>query len=385
MIYSKNTNLFLKLLDSENSIYKFYGICGLIKLKHSGTNGYLDKLLVSNAKVDIFINNKKPQSTLGYATLILIRDLPEWLTNKPNETFYKETENIIQKAYNSELSKINATYKDTLFKLIADKYPSGFASIKKELDVDESLENKSIEDKIKISKLLDTLESKKRDIFIPALLEENNNTILINTIKSIKDNDNRNISAKLYKIIYSNKPLEIINPAIEKYALLLKKDSVLEIQRYLKNQTNEFLVVNCLNQISKYGNMDLSYEYLKLFLSPSYGEKINEVALKTIIDTTFNEDPNNTLKTILFIINKGGLLPAHYAINFLYEKNLTYYTVQILTRFRKYESDDMKKLSLKYIEHFKLVDGLDIVNKLLLDGNQDISQYASKVLSNLQQ
>lgn len=384
LLNSNQTSFFTRIIEDNNSIFKFYAFCGLLKSNQKLAIRYLDKLLLNQTPVKIVKNDKKEDSTLGGAILLLIKDFPEWLANKPSSSFYSDSSNIIYNVYKSDIISSNPYYKNTIFSLINEKYPDVKELLKKEITVYDDIKNLSIDEKINISRNISSLPEDKKEKVVMDLLKENNPIILLNTIKSIDESfKDIGISSQLYNIIITNITLDITIEAINKFALLRKRDSVLTIQGYMKTTKNEKILTECLNQITKYGNKDTSYEFLKLYLAAPYTPELNLLALKTIIATTFKEDPVNVMRTLLFIISKGETLPAIYAIEFHITNSINYNHMLILARFNRFESSDMKRLAIKYIDYFNVKDGIPIIENLVNDENVDISTKAKDLLEKL--
>lgn len=381
---SSQISLFIKVIEEKNPITKFYSFCALLNSNQKLAIHYLEQLLFDSTNVKIITDKKEEETTLGYCILLLIKESPEWLVNKQLLNFYTESSKIIYNLYKSDYYSSNSLYKDTLFLLINDKYPEVSQILKKESEIYDDIKNLSIEEKINISRNILTIPERKREKIIQNLLKENNATILLNTIEAINENiKNSEIIDQLYSIILKNITLNITIKAINKFGLLRKKDSIPLIQNYMRLTKNENILKECLKQIQTYGNKETSYEFLKLYLSTPYSPELNLLALETIVITTFKEDPVSVMRTMIFIINKGETLPALYAINFHIINNISYNSQPILVRLNRFENEEMKKLAIKYIDYFKLKEGLPILEQLVNDINLEISEKAKEILEKL--
>ncbi|HOF02324.1 MAG TPA: hypothetical protein PK385_12800 [Spirochaetota bacterium] len=380
---SSNSSAYIKAVGSINPVYQFYGFCGLMRINSKSAVSVFKNMILSESPVKLKKSEKITYSTIGKAITELLTISPSWLIGTTNETFYKETENFVYLAFNKAKERNDSDYKAAILKLSTLHYKNVVAKIHSEIDVDEDFAKKTPEDKLEISKILSTLPKDKRDKALIKLLRETDSQILTNALKSIKEDDSANLGESLQNIMNSSKSLEVKNLAIEKYALIRKKDSIPVIQSMSKKEKNASVLSNLLTQIGKYGSKENSYEFLKLFLSPQYSDDIKIESLKAIIKVTYDTSPNDMFKTMLFIINNVGGKPAIFAINFYIENNISYNSNQILNRLRKYENDEMKTLALKYINRFAIKDGADILEKLKTDANEAIRLEAAKLYEKL--
>ena len=381
---SNQISMFTRIIEDNNPVFKFYGFCGLLNSNQKLAIRYLEKLLLNQNPVKIVNNNKEENNTLSFAILLLIKSFPEWLTNKPIASFYNDSANIIYNVYKSDFTSSDPSYKNAILSLINEKYPDVAEVIKKEITVYDDISTLSMEEKINISTNISNLPDDKKEKIVLDLLKENNPVIILNTIKNIDENfKNFSIGEELYKIITKNITIDITIEGIKKFSLLRKNNSVLPIQAYMKTTRNEKILSECLNQIAKYGNKETSYEFLKLYLATPYTPELNLLALKTIIATTYKEDPVNVMRTLMFIINKGEILPAIYAIEFHITNNIGYNNQPILARLSRFENDEMKKLTIKYIEYFNVKEGIPLVEQLTNDPNEEISNKAKDLLLKL--
>ena len=380
---SSNSNNYFKAIGNINTVYQFYGFCGLMRVNSKTAVSVFKNMVLNEAPVKFRNSEKITYSTMNKTIIELLTVSPSWLIGTTNEAFYKETEEIVYSAYNKAKERNDPDYKAAILKLSASRYKNVIVKIQSEIDVDEDFAKKTLENKIEISKVLSTLPKDKRDKALIKLLKETDSQILSNALKSIKEDDNANLSEFLQNIMNSSKSVEIRNLAIEKYALLQKKDSIPVIQSILRKEKNETIISNLLTQVGKYGSKEKSYEFLKLFLSPQYSDDIKIESLKAIVMITYDTSPNDTFKTMMFIINNVGGKPAEYAINFYIENKIAYNSGQILNRLRKSESEEMKTLALKYINRFAVKDGIDILEKLKTDNNEAIRLEATKLYEKL--
>lgn len=380
---SSNSNNYFKAIGNINPVYQFYGFCGLMRVNSKTAVSVFKNMVLNEAPVKFRNSEKITYSTMNKTIIELLTVSPSWLIGTTNEAFYKETEEIVYSAYNKAKERNDSDYKAAILKLSASRYKNVIVKIQSEIDVDEDFAKKTLENKIEISKVLSTLPKDKRDKALTKLLKETDSQILSNALKSIKEDDNSNLSESLQNIMNSSKSVEIRNLAIEKYALLQKKDSVPVIQSILRKEKNETIISNLLTQVGKYGSKENSYEFLKLFLSPQYSDDIKIESLKAIVMITYDTSPNDTFKTMMFIINNVGGKPAEYAINFYIENKIAYNSGQILNRLRKFESEEMKTLALKYINRFAVKDGIDILEKLKTDNNETTRLEATKLYEKL--
>lgn len=380
---SSNSNNYLKAVGNINPVYQFYGFCGLMRVNSKTAVSVFKNMVLNETPVKFKKSEKITYSTMDKTIIELLTVSPSWLIGTTNEAFYKETEDFVYSAYIKAKDRNDSDYKTAILKLSASHYKSVIVKIHSEIDVDEDFAKKSLENKIEISKILSTLPKDKRDKAITKLLKETDAQLLSNALKSIKEDDNANLGESLLKIFNSSKSIEIKNLAIEKYALLLKRDSITAIQGIMRKEKNEAILSALLTQVGKYGSKENSYEFLKLFLSPQYSDDIKIESLKAIVEITYDSSPNDTLKTMQFIINNVGGKPANFAINFYIENKIAYNANQILNRLRKYENEEMKTLALKYINKFAVKDGIDILEKLKTDNNETIRLEATKVYEKL--
>ncbi|MBP5706219.1 MAG: hypothetical protein J6W76_02960, partial [Spirochaetales bacterium] len=86
-INNKDVTAFTDALNLPNPIYKFYGLCGLMRLQQKNVPMQLSNLLSNESAVVTERNGKRTDSTLAKATLMLITDLPKWLVGDQAATF----------------------------------------------------------------------------------------------------------------------------------------------------------------------------------------------------------------------------------------------------------------------------------------------------------
>ena len=391
LINSNNSITFTKLIRSNNPIKAFYGFCGFMKGNQKQAMKYLDELIISTKKVDIYVNNKQVKSILGYAILMLITDFPDNLTNKPIDDFYAMSEKSVEKAYKSQVIKLNAEYNKQLVKLITKKYPSIASKLSKTTTtttvsvVETDLSSKTLEEKVTISAGLASYKTDIKEKLILQLLNENDSRILANVLNSINAQDTSSVADALFKKLPSQTNSDTIVLIIKKYAVIMKNNSLPNIQEFMKsNLSSEKILFACLQEIYNYGDENY-YEFLKLFLDTRYSEDLNLLGLRTIIQTTYKSNPANVMKTILFIIRylESEKL-AYYSINFCMTNSIPEGAVSvILPRLQKKESVEMKKLAIDYIDKFSLKDGIPLIQELTLDEDVDIQEKAKALVLKL--
>jgi hypothetical protein len=392
LINSNNSITFSRLIESKNPVKAFYGFCGFMKGNQKQAMKYLDGLLISTKKVDIFVNNNKTNTTLGYAILLLIKTFPEHLTNPPIEDFYSLSEKAISKAYKSQIVKISEEYNKQLVQLISEKYPNITIQTTETTTTTtttaisyDNISSRTPAEKITISSTLADLSPSIKEKAILQLITENNETITKNILNSLNDKDTQTAAEAVFKILEKDNSYDTASIVIRKYSSILKANSITGIQEYMKNNlTNEKILLVCLQAIYDYGN-ESSYEFLKIFLEPRYTADFNLMGLRTIVQTTYKTNPASVLKTLMFAIRYLNVEQlAYYSIDFCMRNSISEGAVTVvLPRLSKKDTLEMRKLALDYIEHFKLKDGLTLIQELSSDSDPDIQQKAKDLLEKM--
>ncbi|OHD26818.1 MAG: hypothetical protein A2086_16345 [Spirochaetes bacterium GWD1_27_9] len=384
LINSNNSAVFSKLIESKNPISEFYGFVGFMKSNQKAGVKYLNNLLISTKKVNIYADGKKSESFLGYAILLLIKNFPEYLTNKPIDDFYSSTEKIIENSYKSQLIKNDEGYKNTITQLITEKYPSLSKTFALDVLNFDNLKSKTLEEKITLSTMLNSVPQDKREKILIDLLQERNDKITPNVLQVLNETDTANVANEVYQIILTTTSVDIVTNAVKKYSLILKTQSIPNIQTYMKPIINkDNLILVCLDQIYNYGTAS-SYEFLKLYLETNYSPQVNLMALKTIIQTTYKTYPTNVMKTFMFIIRYYDIEPVVvYTIRFFIQNSISESSDAVLSRLSKKESLEMKKVAIEYISHFNLKTGLPLIKELANDSDSNIKQKAMELAAKL--
>jgi len=405
VINSNNQTLFSQLIQQKDDpIKQFYGFAGFMKSNQKEAVKYLDRLLISSKKVELFIDGKEIESNLGYSILLLLKEFPENLTNAPIDEFYIITEDAVTKAYKSNISKSNSAFKDLITSLINENYPNINNAIalnnkdsaenknpdtkKDEKHIDSTIKQditgKSLEEKLNISRNMSSIPSDKREKIILAFLQEEELQILSNAINGITENDSKKVALSLSNIFKKRINTEITINSIKKYALILKSDSIDEIQTFMKPITdNEKIISVCLDQIYNYGN-STSYEFLKYYLETFFSTDINIQALKTISKTTYKSNPASVLRTMAFVVGyveKETVLV--YAVRYYITNSIQENSKLIIQRLEKKDNLTIKKLAIEYISHFKKKEAKSLLEDLVNDENPEISAQAKDLLPKL--
>ena len=382
-INSNNNALFSNVINQkENPIAQFYAFCGYMKGNQKKAIKYLDTLLLSQKKVNIIIDkkNKKINYELGFAFLKLIKEFPEQLISSPIKDFFLEIEDALLKAYKSPMVENNQEYKKELLALISNSTPNLSKVVLGDLLKGKSIKDMPFNDKIEFSYILPSLPSDERSRVIKIFLTENNKQILLNTLNSIDENDSSTAAELILRLFYKKKSIEVTQLAVEKYALILKKESLEQIENFMRVIKNKNVILICLEQIMRYGD-DTDYEFLKRYLMESYSEEINLAALKAIIETTYKHNTEDVLNTMSFILRKSKKEAlALYAVRFHMENSIKTNYGSVLYRLRQKESKDMKNIAIKYIDHFNLKSGISLLEELSNEPDIEIQEKANKLL-----
>lgn len=382
-IYSKDNSHFNSLVFQKDPVGQFYGFCGMLNSNENGALNALNKLLSSSTKVNIFLSkdNKKNFFPLGYAILLLIKDTPKELIINQNKNLYNDLDKALTSAYKSSLTKNNDDFKRELTSFISEKKPDLLESLVKETQTTKTAKEMSTNEKIESSFLLHSLSKEERKNTIRTFLDDQNDQIVVNTLKAINEDDSKEIGGYVLDLLNKNRSNDINKLAIEKYAAINKSSSLDKITEYLKSTNNSDVIASCLEQIKKYGN-DSYYELLKLFLGTRYNDNINTLALETIVKTTYKTRPNDVYNTMIYVLRKGNESLATSAINFYMDNNIQDNTGSILSRLKLRESEKMERLALDYISQFKAVNSGTLLRDLSINGSKDDIKSKAKELIN---
>ncbi len=386
VVNSNKSAVFSKMLNQKDPVLQFYGLAGFMKSNQKSALNFINDMLVSSKILTVYFAGKKIETTLGYAVLLLLKEMPEELTNKPIDDFYSLTEDKIYNAYNSSLFKNDPLYNQALTQLIGLKYTELSKKIYKETVSFDNLKSKSLEEKIKLSTMLSTAPIDKREKILTDLLQEKNDKISLNVLTNINETDSLAVSGEIYKILQTSVSSDVLKLAVKKYSLISKKSGIPSLELFLKSlsPSKDDLVLLCLEQIYNYGN-ESDYEFLKMFLETNYSQEINLYALKTMIQTTYAKNPSNVTKTFLYIIRYYGVESVvAYTIKFFIDNGISSYTDMIISRVSKQDSVPLKKVGIDYIERFKLKDYAKLLETFSNDIDPEIRERASKVLLKLQ-
>lgn len=382
---SKNTAYYSNIIMQKNNPEgQFYSFCGYLKSNPKASIKYLENLLLSTTNVDIFIdsNNKKRDYPLGFAVILLIKNFPKDLTDQPYANFYNDIENILRTAYNSNLSNKNNEYKKELLGLISEKNTALFKELFKDKVILKPAAEMTINEKIDTSAILSSMDEFQKKDYIENFLKEDNERLIFNTLTSITETDSKDIAEMILRLLYTKKSSEITKLLIEKYALLLKENSLYQIKSFMKVITDYQAITTCLEQIKKYGD-NSNYDFLKTYLLQRFPDDINLLALEAIVETTYKSKPEDVLNTMVFLLRKGKEVLAEYAIRF-HMKNKLYVNSQIiLPRLKLRESENMDKLALEYINYFNLKAGGSLLLELTKSNNEEIQKKANELIKNL--
>lgn len=372
------------ILQKDNPIGQFYSFCGYLKTNQKKAIKYLDNLLTSPTKVDIFLNehDKKLNYPLGFAVLMLIKDFPENLIGLPGMNFYNDIESTLFRVYNSNFTKSNSEYKKELLSIISEKDAKLFKEIFKDEFTLKPINEMTINDKIEYSVILNSLNPGERNELIINFLSEENERILFNTLNSITENDSREIAEIILKLFYTKKSSEITKLLVEKYALLLKKESLPQIKTFMSVITDYTVIKTCLEQINKYGD-DSYYDFLKTYLLQRFPDDINLLALEAIVATTYKTKPEDVLNTMVFLLRKGKEILASYAIQFHIKQKLRANSSIILSRLSLRESENMEKLAIEYIETFNLKSWGPLLIELTNSKYEEVRKKANELIEKM--
>ena len=382
-INSPDPNGYVQALNLPNPIYKFYGICGLIRLHHKMMSTQLANLLVNETGVTMVNNGAEQSGTLADATLRLVTDMPKWLVGQKYDGFYVEIAESLSMAFGSNYAANNKAYRNSLISLITQTNPTLLKELYAKLNIEEPYSSKTYDEKLALIRELDTCDAIKRKNSLTDLLQDKNGTLINGAINNIKETDDAEIAALLNPIMFNSAMGETIQlNAMEKYALILKADSIEEIQRFMKEKagSKQSILLKGIEMISLYSNKSISYDFLKIYLAANFGDKVNEAAIKAIVKTSIQEDRDNVLGTMAFVLNKSSYSAAKYVIEWVLESEQFLLFRPTMERFRRYENDEMKMLAIRYIQFQKAKSGIDIITTLSTDPNPNISSAASALL-----
>ncbi len=391
IIEAKNTNSYNKSLKDKKTEVRFYGFAGALKYAPNLATANLEPFLLSNSSVKMKYQQQDINTTLGYAVILLLKETPNTFLGDVDKSTFKNMEQKIEELYttyfaNSKNSAISNMYTNLMKEKFSDTYTKIATAISDNIYTDT--ENKTPEEKLVLSKSIETISEDKKDIVILALLKESNEQIVFNTLKNMGVSSSRAIADSIKKIFVTNsfsfsKDTKIL--AIQKYCSILKLDSISTIEEFMKTLlvSETSIVTACLQEIYNYGN-DSSYEFLKAYLELVYPVDINLLATKTIIKTTYSTKPLNVFKTLIFTIVYYQVLPVtEYSIRFYINNNVKTDSQLILERIHKKESDSLKTTGLDYIYHFKITNEIPFVESLLDDENVNVRNRANIVLEAL--
>jgi len=388
IIEAKDENSYTKFLKDKKNEIKFYGFAGALKYMPSIAIANLDSMLLSNSPVTLKYQQQDINTTLGYVTILLINETPNTFLGEIAQTTFKNMEEKIKELYLTNFSKntpLSAMYNSML--------KNKFKDIHKEFNQTYDLayvniSNKSLEEKLILSKSIETIPQEKKEEVISILLADSNEQVVFNVLKNMGEKYSKTIANKIKNIFVTNEFLfsqDIRILAIQKYCSILNNEAIHVIEDYMKTLTNFELPITaaCLQEIYNYGN-DSSYEFLKTYLELVFPTDINLLALKTIIKTTYSTKPLNVFKTLIFTIVYYPILSVtEYSIRFYISNNIKTDSRLILDRVYKKENNNMKIVGLDYISHFKLIDEIPFVESLLEDGNEAVRNKARSVLEKL--
>jgi hypothetical protein len=384
-IDSKNIAYYSNIvLQKDNPIGQFYSYCGYLKSNQKKSIKYLENLLLTPTKVDIYLNEheKKINYPLGFAILTLIKDFPQELAGLPVNSFYTDIESTLLRVYNSNFTKNNSEYKKELLTLISDKNPKLFKEIFKDEFVLKPINEMTINDKIESSVILNSLNPSERNELIINFLGEENERILFNTLNSITEEDTEEVAELILKLFYTKKSSEITKLLVEKYSLILKEKALPQIKNFMSVITDYTVVKTCLEQIKTYGDNSY-YDFLKTYLLQRFPDDINLLALDAIVETTYETKPDDVLNTMIFLLRKGKEILATYAIQFHIKQRLNTNSNIILSRLKLRESENMEKLAIEYIDTFSLRSGGFLLQELTNSNNEEIQRKANDLLKKL--
>ncbi|MBR6199729.1 MAG: hypothetical protein IKQ61_05645 [Spirochaetales bacterium] len=383
-INNKDVTAFTDALNLPNPIYKFYGLCGLMRLHQKNVPSQLSNLLSNESAVVTEQNGTRTDTTLAKATLTLITTLPKWLVGDQSSTFYTDITSSLTDAFGSQYAKNDTDFRNALSSLISAKNPALMKDIYAKLNIEEPYSSKSFDEKLAIIRELDSYDAMKRKNALQNLLAEKHGTLLNGSIAAINENDSPELAEQLDAVMFGKVGESVMLNALNKYVLLSGSKCIDEVQRFMKERAgqNQNLLLSSIAALSEYGTMEDSYDFLKIYLANSYGDAVNEAAIKAIVKTSYDTDPVGVRNTMQFVVNKSNVSAAQYVIQWsIDERNHGYFIKPILDRFRRYENTDMKKLALTFIEFYKCKSGKDIVETLAADSNAEIKETAAKLLT----
>jgi hypothetical protein len=383
-INSKNTGLFLRVINQNNNpASQFYAFCALMKNDQQKAKNNLEKILLNPTKVSIIIDkdNKKNDSYLGYAVLLLLKQAPNNLINVVDNNFFSSSQKVLQKAFQSKIVQNNNEFKTELsYYLKFDKASGSLSSDVAKLINSKQINQMTNDEKLLVSSNINGIPEGMKENIIKNIINDDNQEIIINLLKSINEDAGKNVAYAIQPLISGNYSYEITKLSLEKYCGILKGDSLQTIRDNIYNITSTDLIVFCLNQIEKYGGAD-NYEFLKNFLKITYPELVNIAALNAIVKTTYKEKPDDVLNTMSFVlrkIDKENL--AYIAIKFHIDNNILKNSASVLYRLNQKESLRIKMLGLDYMDKFNIAEGYSFLRELVGDEDQNISARAKKIL-----
>ena len=182
-INNKDVTAFTDALNLPNPIYKFYGLCGLMRLQQKNVPSQLSNLLSNESAVITEQNGTRTDTTLAKATLTLITMLPKWLVGDQSSTFYTDITSSLTDAFGSQYAKNDSDFRNALSSLISAKNPALMKEIYVKLNIEEPYSSKSFDEKIAIIRELDTYDEMKRKNALQNLLAEKHGTLLNGSLK----------------------------------------------------------------------------------------------------------------------------------------------------------------------------------------------------------
>lgn len=383
---SNQPNLLTAIKNSKDPIGQFYALVALLNSSPLTAVEHIESLLLSQQKVNIIIdkNNKIQNSTLGYATLLVINRQPDsLLKSKLKDDFFKQLSPALLTAYKSK-NKIDKNYKRELVYLIAQKSQNLLKEISKDIASTKPIEEMNEAEKIELSALLPALNKNEKEKIYNAFLNETNEQILSNTISSITENDSTLLSEKLLSIYNRTTSEDIKKIALDKYFLLaIKNRETGRLLSLMRNGTTNVIITG-LNKIKEIGD-DSFYDFLKLFLAPNYEDSVNILALRTILSTCYQtreQDVLRTLNYVLINIDKDPL--AIEAIKLSIENKISSNSSAVLYRLKRAESSNnksLKEIGMSYIETFNVTTAAQYLKELTADSDSEIRAKAENLLN----
>lgn len=387
LLNSNNSTLYARLINSSNDIEIFYGFYGFLINNQSYIieKNLIPKVLKKSSMSYNFYSksnsNIEKDKNLCYSILNLLSEKPPLIQNY-SDKFIKYLNESLYSIYESNTVFLsNSDKAEILYILLKNNMKNGELLLSNFLE-DDNIYKISKEKQLAVLRSFDTCNSPQKYDIVNKLLDINDDDIIKQTLLIIDESfANKGISDKVYnKLNTSNK--EIISLAMKKYKLINTNSRTdKDLAKFIQSISDEKLIIEGLNLISEFRDHNI-YVYISRFVSTrNYSDKINEAAIKAMINTCYKEKPDRVLKHSNDIILNGQLAGKTAVINFYIKYNIDYEYENVINEFRKSLGNiEYDKLILDYLDFFRFTSGKDILKELSNSENEEIKDKAEKLL-----